>query len=921
MEKSNVTTATIKSYGYDIAHDFRNDMRGGGTAIIHKLNLKLCKADVEVTHISTFGYVAGSLKCSSDFTIMIICIYRTGPVINQFFDDLNNLLAAMSLKSDYIIMAGDFNIHMEKPGAESEKLLEITESYGLTLLNDQDISTHIGGGCIDLIFYNSNLLDKTSIVVYPHRKLSDHFPITFSSFIYNVSAKTTKQISTRDLKNVDQLALSTDLQKYSVNSFRIKETFELTVQSFFKDINEIIDSHAPLISKTITVVPSAPWFDTDYKMQRAKRRKAERKWRKSKTLEDEEFFNQISLATSEMLLEKKKKYYRKMVDERAGDVRAVYSILNKELDRKSISPLPQCEDLRTLAADFNEFFVQKVKKIHANLGNHSPKGFSNSCNMGMSNSKDGYLNEFRPATLDEINEIISESGINCAPSDFLPSDVLKEHVDILCPVLCELVNLSLSTGSIDGLKIADIIPAIKGLGLDPNKFFNYRPISNLSFLGKLIERVVLRRLNEHMSNHGMHIPEQSAYKKHHSTETILVKIVNDLLIAFDSKSATVIIMLDLSAAFDTVSHKHLLQILHNEIKIGGIVYSWFESYLKGRAQRIRLGCVVSDDIEILFGVPQGSVLGPVLFNIYIRSIYGVLKNTGFRIQGYADDHQVYKNFKPCEQAMVLSMQIIDCFKLIHAWMINFSLQLNPGKTQIMVVAPPSVLKEITIHGVMLPGGICVRFKSTSKNLGIYMDERLNFNMHVINIKKDCFRLLRNICKRRFLFTHDQLKLLVNSLVVCKIDYCNALFYGISEHCLNELQRVQNAAAKAIVGLYKHDHMGDTIKNLHWLPIKSRINYKILLLVYKCLNGLSPDYLSSLLTYSGQGHSVYLLEPKVHTIHGDRAFGKCGPKMWNALPDHVKYASTLLDFKSQLKTHLFIDAHGLLQENELNRSLI
>ena len=121
--------------------------------------------------------------------------------------------------------------------------------------------------------------------------------------------------------------------------------------------------------------------------------------------------------------------------------------------------------------------------------------------------------------------------------------------------------------------------------------------------------------------------------------------------------------------------------------------------------------------------------------------------------------------------------------------------------------------------------------------------------------------------------------------------------------------MQNAAAKAIAGLRKRDHVGEVIQQLHWLPVKSRIVYKIILLVYKCLNGLSPDYLSSLLSYSGMGHSVYLVEPRVNGTYGERAFQKCGPKLWNGLPEHIKHSTSLESFKSSLKTHLFIEAYG------------
>ena len=224
---------------------------------------------------------------------------------------------------------------------------------------------------------------------------------------------------------------------------------------------------------------------------------------------------------------------------------------------------------------------------------------------------------------------------------------------------------------------------------------NFRPVSNLTFLGKLIERVVLKRLNEHLSNNDLHCPEQSAYKKNCSTETLLVRIWNDLLVASDEKSANVVMMLDLSAAFDTVDHDLLLHILMKEIGLRGTVLKWFESFLKGRSQRIRLGSIVSDEIIIKFGVPQGSVLGPILFNLYIRSIYRFVQALNFNIFGYADDHQILKQFKPVNQGVTLLSQLKDCFKEVKLWMRKYYLAMNDSKTQIIVFGPTSVLNEIT----------------------------------------------------------------------------------------------------------------------------------------------------------------------------------------------------------------------------------
>ena len=189
------------------------------------------------------------------------------------------------------------------------------------------------------------------------------------------------------------------------------------------------------------------------------------------------------------------------------------------------------------------------------------------------------------------------------------------------------------------------------------------------------------------------IPTQSGYKKCHSTETLLIRVVNDLLIASSEKRATIVMLLDLSAAFDTVDHQKLLKIIEVEIGVSGNALAWFKSFLTGRCQRVRIGSHESMEIIIKFGVPQGSVLGPVLFNIYIRSLYNSVLNLKFTVHGYADDHQIYKSFTCANEYSMLMNELPECFNQISEWMSSHYLQLNPGKTELIVFGSPAVLSE------------------------------------------------------------------------------------------------------------------------------------------------------------------------------------------------------------------------------------
>ena len=168
-----------------------------------------------------------------------------------------------------------------------------------------------------------------------------------------------------------------------------------------------------------------------------------------------------------------------------------------------------------------------------------------------------------------------------------------------------------------------------------------------------------------------------------------------------------------------------------------------------------------------------------------------------------------------------------------------------------------------------------------------MDNKLSMRKQVIEIKKTSFRILRNIRRVRFLLSEDQLKVIVNSLVVSCLDYCNGLYYGISEKLLDQLQLIQNCAAKVVKGKYKHDHLHKDLNELHWLSVRKRILFKIALLVYKSLNGQAPVYLQDMISYRHHGHDLKLVVPDVNTVQGLRSFSSIGPRLYNSLPKKLR----------------------------------
>ena len=450
--------------------------------------------------------------------------------------------------------------------------------------------------------------------------------------------------------------------------------------------------------------------------------------------------------------------------------------------------------------------------------------------------------------------------------------------------------------------------------LDSEIFKNYRPVSNLQFVGKLIERIVGSRLDEHIEKNNLHCSKQYGYKRNHSTETLLVKIVNDLLLACDLNVPTLLMLLDLSAAFDTVDQDKMLRILEKEFGVRGTALKWFESFLKGRTQKVLIKGEFSSCEPLDFGVAQGSILGPKLFTMYAQSFSAAMKSkVDVQVEGYADDHQAQKQFSVIFQFRFLTDGISNIFDAAELWMLEYFLKINASKTLIMIVAPPAVKDKIQINGTFV-NGCCIRFVTEAKNLGVLLDSFLCFDAQVKKVVKACYHTLRKITRVRNYLTKDELQILACSLVLSQLDYCNALYYHLNANTLKMLQSVQNSAARIVSKVNRFDPVrsDSLLQSLHWLKVKERIEFKIIMIVFKCLCGEAPPELSATLQRSQSERSNKLNIPPFHSSYGERSFGVAGPKLWNSLPDVLRGTKELTAFKKLLKTHLFKKSYKLYE---------
>ena len=878
--------------------------RGGGISIIYKDHFRVSAKDTGL--FTTFEHLTAYFTLRN-IHIIIVVIYRPGSesISTTFFTEFAELLTIIAKYNCQVLILGDINIHFDEPNEPNTKKINRLLSYhGLEQMVQQP--THNRSHTLDVVITRTpNSLISHLSVTPP--SLSDHSIIHFR-INHKPPPIILQTVERRSFHNFNISSFQCDLEaselfyhasSRTATSLDTNELFTL----YDSTMSDILDKHAPRRTITIRKKPDCPWFDRECAISKRTTRRLERKFlRDQSNAEQRDLWRSQIKVQRRLFQHKRSSYLRRSIEDIQGDGRTLWKSLHSLL-----SPPAETSSLIT-PDELLDYFGKKTEAIRDATKDAPPPIFQ------VNSSHLPGLAAFDEVSPDEVEKLLSDTATKQCELDSVPVRLLKTLRHVFAPILALLINISLSQATLpEAHKHAIIRPRLKKPGLDPSDPANYRPISNLSFVSKLIERVVHRQLLKYVEMHNLLPPTQSGFRRYHSTETAVVKVYNDIVLALDAGLITALLLLDFSAAFDCVDHTILLKILHSQFGITSAALLWFFSFLSSRSHKVRLGAYTSRTYNILFGVPQGSILGPLLFILYTSNIVNIASRHGILIHLYADDTQLYIKLSVHDISDAKS-KLINCVKDIQAWCAAMRLKLNATKTELIWFDRKSADDNDKSSKILKIQADCSVLPSdVVRDLGVLLDSQLTMTNHIASVAKACYFHLRRIRQVRRCLNEQCLRVLVQALVISRIDYCNSVLAGLPSSTLQPLVAVLNTAARLIKDLGPRDHITPSLRQLHWLPIPARITFKICLLMYNVYTGSCPSYMSSLVTPCESLLSRRCLRSaskgdfvcaRSQLKFGNRALSVAGPVEWNKLPESLRHSTSVSHFKSKLKAHLF-----------------
>jgi len=893
--------------GYTCILKSRIGKIGGGVGLYLQDQINLTyklRSDLSLNECTDSLFI--QLTNNKQKNIIIGVIYKPpGADVHKFTENLEQLLQKVSKEHRPCYLMGDFNIDLMKQNKHlhTKHFLDTLLAYGFYPLINKP--TRITTESITLI---DNLLTN---VHDPRVKsgvwtvdLSDHLPVF--TILPNYSTKTNikKKITKRILSQENVEKFKSSLQDYDWSNLSKSSDANAMYSEFNLVVQNLYNKSFPIVSRTLTISDhSRPWITQGIKKSITKKHSLYKTFLKLRTEKSHTLYKNYRNKLTATLRQAEKSYYLDKLNSVKDNLAKTWKILNSITARNVQSKVTIDEivsnncivrDPKQIADKFNRFFTnvgpdlaKKIQPVSRNFSDFLPTHNPSSIFL-------------KPTNELEIRQIIlALKNSSSKGHDNLCTSIIKNCCDELAQPLAHIFNKSMSDGIVpDDLKIAKIIPIYKSD--DKKVVSNYRPISVLPAFSKILEKIIYNRLLDFISQNDILSKNQYGFRKNISTSMALIDLVDKISTSIENNEYTIGIFLDLAKAFDTVNHNILLSKLYH-YGIRGIPYEWFKNYLTNRHQYVYLNNTKSDRLPIACGVPQGSILGPLLFLIYINDLNIVTKLLTFIM--FADDTNIFisgKNLTDISSIVNTELQTIS------SWFSANLLSLNIKKTNYILFSN-KVIGDVSI---LIGKEIITRVFET-KFLGVLIQANLKWNAHVNSVANKISKTIGIINKVKYILSSAHLIRLYQSLIEPYLNYCCIVWATPNKSILLEkLLKLQKCSVRIISYSPPRAHSRPLFNKLGILSIYDICLTQILIFVYKSINNLLPNHFTQYFTRTRDVHP-HKTRGNENNLHHQYSQKLCrarsvvcsGPKLWNTLPELIQFAPSLKIFKRCLKQHI------------------
>ena len=833
-----------------------------------------------------------SINQKPNKTILIGNCYRPPQGnIENCIDTLEEQLTNLDLSKVEIIITGDFNIDITGKNNESaKKFLSMMKDFGIRqLINEPTRYSSNKNSCLDLMFTNSDIIAKVGV---SNLNLSDHQLVMLT----RKKLKTIKQkcsfvgrsYRNYDKNNFQQLIMAADWSVYDESRNPTQKWYIMK-----NIIKEIIDEMCPIKSFRINQIKQ-PWItppllelikDKDIALKNAKKTKNEQLWKEAKRLRN---------ACTNRLRQAKADFIKDNLNHNQNDPKKFWQniqeiIPNKSTNKKNIflnnMDTNEPIELDRVADYINEYFI--------NIG----PNLATKCNgqwqyNGIESNNS--LSDIHTSP-EEMMNICKKININKASCiENLSSEILRDAFMVLTDRLSELFNACFDVAVIPPeWKFAKITPLPKPG--DSTLVSNYRPISLLPLMSKLIEKVVHSRIYMHLEENDILDKRQGGFRPGHSTVTTCSYFINDIYSACNNNNFTIAVYIDAMKAFDTVNHNILLQKL-DKIGIRGRLLDWIRNYLADRYQSTIANSTISNEQLIKCGVPQGSVLGPLLFLIYINDISKIITNS--QVSLYADDTVLYLSHTDIESAIALLQSDLD---KLQTWCDSNKLTINCKKTKFCLYGMRSLVRKAKMQDIQLSLNNQILEQVCSyKYLGLILDEHLNYNKHIKEMNKLISHKLYLLSKIRKYLTTKACIDIFKTMVLSVIEYYDIIYAGTSQGNLGKIDKLFYRGLKICTNRNEKQNKLDTLRECKIAPLKDRRLTHLLVFMHKCKHNDQLLKTQEIRTRLHNATVFYTYKPNNEKARSNVFYR--GAIEWNKLPANNRNLD-IDDFKQLQKKHL------------------